>query len=99
VLTYSGFYAMGIKEIWDMVYEYVAFVRENGYFDHRRNEQTKYWMYESIDEQLRGSFYHNARIEQMLAEKEQQVLRGECTPFVAAKSLLDAYFDNNVPMC
>jgi LAO/AO transport system kinase len=93
VLTYSGFYAMGIKEIWDMVYEYIAFVRENGYFTHRRNEQTKYWMYESIDEQLRSSFYHNPRIEQMLIEQEQLVLQGQRTPFVAAKSLLDAYFE------
>ena len=50
VLTYSGFYGIGIKEIWDMVYSYIDFVKKNGYFDYRRNEQAKYWMYETINE-------------------------------------------------
>lgn len=93
VLTYSGFYNLGVKEIWDMVYRYMAFVKENGYFDYRRNEQSKYWMYESINEQLRDSFYRNARIESMFEEKEQQVLGGQLTSFIAAKSLLDTYFE------
>lgn len=92
VLTYSGFYNLGIKEIWDMVYDYIRFVKENGYFDFRRNEQSKYWMYESINEQLRDSFYHNPAIESLLAEREAQVLQGKLTSFVAAKGLLDCYF-------
>ena len=50
VLCYSGFYGNGIKEVWDMVYEYFDFVKQNGYFQYRRNEQSKYWMYESINE-------------------------------------------------
>lgn len=92
VLTYSGFYNLGVKEIWDMVYKYIDFVKANGYFDYRRNEQSKYWMYETINEQLRDSFYHNPTIEAMLADKEAQVLQGNLTSFVAAKNLLDAYF-------
>ena len=92
VLTYSGFYNIGVKEIWDMIYEYIDFVKTNGYFEYRRNEQSKYWMYETINEQLRDSFYHNPKIEAMLLEKEQQVLQGNLTSFIAAKSLLDTYF-------
>jgi LAO/AO transport system ATPase len=92
VLTYSGFYDIGVKEIWDMVYEYIDFVIDNGYFYHRRNEQSKYWMYESINEYLRDSFYHNPVIKGMLEEKERQVLNADLTSFVAAKKLLDAYF-------
>ncbi len=93
VLTYSGFYNLGVEEIWTMIYDYIAFVKENGYFEHRRNEQSKYWMYESINERLRDSFYHNPAIEAMLADKEQQVLQGKLTSFVAAKTLLDTYFE------
>ncbi|MBO4986006.1 MAG: methylmalonyl Co-A mutase-associated GTPase MeaB [Bacteroides sp.] len=92
VLTYSGFYGLGVKEVWDMVYNYIDFVKQNKYFEYRRNEQSKYWMYESINEHLRDSFYHNAQIEAMLAEQEAQVLRGNLTSFVAAKKLLDTYF-------
>ncbi|NDV65553.1 methylmalonyl Co-A mutase-associated GTPase MeaB [Bacteroides sp. 224] len=93
VLTYSGFYNIGVKEIWDMVYEYLDFVKKSGYFQHRRNEQSKYWMYESINEQLRDSFYNNEKIGSLLEEKEEQVLRGNLTSFVAAKKLLDTYFE------
>ena len=75
-----------------MIYEYIDFVKANGYFEHRRNEQSKYWMYESINEQLRDSFYQNPTIEAMLAHQEQQVLQGNLTSFVAAKHLLDTYF-------
>ena len=92
VLTYSGFYNLGVKEIWDMIYQYIDFVKANGYFGYRRNEQNKYWMYETINEQLRGSFYHNPKIEAMLPDCERQVLQGNLTSFAAAKSLLDAYF-------
>ena len=75
-----------------MVYKYIDFVKDNGYFEYRRNEQSKYWMYETINEQLRDSFYHNPTIEAMLADKESQVLKGNLTSFVAAKNLLDTYF-------
>ena len=92
VLTYSGFYNLGVKEVWDMVYKYIDFVKDNGYFEYRRNEQSKYWMYETINEQLRDSFYHNSQIEAMLTGKENQVLQGNLTSFVAAKNLLDTYF-------
>lgn len=94
VLCYSGFYGMGIKEVWDMIYQYIDFVKQNGYFDYRRNEQSKYWMYETINEQLRNSFYHSALVEQKLAEAEKSVLRGEQTSFAAAGMLLDTYFNN-----
>ncbi|AVM53702.1 methylmalonyl-CoA mutase metallochaperone MeaB [Bacteroides zoogleoformans] len=92
VLTYSGFYNLGVKEVWNMVYKYIDFVKDNGYFEYRRNEQSKYWMYETINEQLRDSFYHNQQIQTMLEEKERQVLQGNLTSFVAAKNLLDTYF-------
>jgi len=92
VLTYSGFYGFGIKEVWDMVYEYIDFVKKSGYFEYRRNEQAKYWMYESINEQLRNSFFQNKTIEDMLLAEERSVLAGQKTSFIAAKQLLDAYF-------
>lgn len=92
VLTYSGFYGLGIKELWDMIDEYICFVKANGYFQYRRNEQSKYWMYESINEHLRNSFYQNPQIEAMLQKQEQQVLAGNQTSFTAAKQLLDLYY-------
>jgi len=92
VLCYSGFYGTGVKEIWDMIYEYFDFVKHNGYFDYRRNEQSKYWMYETINEQLRLRFYNNPLIQARLQQAEQTVLNGQKTSFVAAQDLLDTYY-------
>ena len=77
-----------------MIYEYIDFVKANGYFDYRRNEQAKYWMYESINEHLRLNFYNNALVQQQLMQAEQTVLAGQKTSFVAAQELLNLYFDS-----
>ncbi len=92
VLTYSGFYGIGIKEIWDMIYQYIDFVKANGYFDYRRNEQSRYWMHETIREHLLRRFYHHPTIEDLLKVEEGNVLEGRNTPFIAAKHLLDTYY-------
>ena len=94
VLTYSGFYGIGIKEIWDMVYQYIDFVKANGYFEYRRKEQAKYWMYETINEHLRDNFYQNPLIAGMLEEQEKEVLQGHTTSFAAARKLLDMYMSH-----
>jgi len=94
VLTYSGFYGYGVKEIWEMIFEYFDFVKKNGYFDYRRHEQNKYWMYETIDNAIRNSFYNDPVIGNLLKTMEESVQNGEKTSFVAAHRLLDVYFDN-----
>jgi len=93
VLCYSGFYELGIDEVLKMIFDYIDKVKANGYFAYRRNEQSKYWMYESINEHLRNSFYHNDLVAQQLKGVESAVLGGQMTSFVAAKRLLDTYFD------
>lgn len=95
VLTYSGYYEIGIAEIWKMIDKYVDFVRKNGYFDYKRKSQAKYWMYESINEQLKSHFYNNEDVRKHLKEAEQQVLNSETSSFTAAKNILDLYFKKN----
>ena len=92
VLTYSGYYALGIDEVWDMVHRYIEFVQQNGYFDIRRNKQSKFWMYETINERLRNDFYQNAEIEKLMPLLENEVLSARKSSFVAAKEALDRYY-------
>lgn len=96
VLTYSGYFELGIPEVWDMIDRYFAFVDANGYFEHKRSEQARYWMYETIDEQLRANFYNNPEIERMLAEREARVLSNRQSSFTAARNILDHYFGNKL---
>ena len=93
VLTYSGYYEIGIDKVWDMIDRYFDYVRRTGYFERKRNEQAKYWMMETINEQLRNNFYHNPEVRALLEQKELRVLNNEQSSFTAAKDALDFYFE------
>ena len=64
----------------------------SGYYEQRRMAQEKYWMYETIDEQLKANFYRDEEIEAMLKLKENNVLDCRQSSFVAAREVLDFYF-------
>lgn len=92
VYTCSSVTGTGLTDIWADVERYMAFTKENGYFEHNRRRQNKYWMYESINEALREGFYRNKSVEGAIAGFEQRVLDAQISSFVAAKELLDIYF-------
>lgn len=92
VLTYSGYFELGIPEVWDMVDRYFDFVTANGYFETKRREQARYWMYETIDEQLRRHFYDDPEVAGMLSVAEREVLANRRSSFTAARDILDRYF-------
>ena len=94
VYTCSAVAQTGLEEVWKGVEEYLDHIEANGYLRHNRNRQNKYWMYESIDEVLRSSFYHDPRIEESIGDYEQRVLDDKISSFIAAKELLDKYFSH-----
>lgn len=92
VLTCSSIEKTGISEIWNMIISQQAFTKKNGFFERKRSEQAKYWMYESINEQLKNNFYDKEDIQSKLAQFEKKVLNNEISSFIAAKEMLDFYF-------
>jgi len=91
VLTYSGYYAKGIQEVWEMVNDYITLTKSNGYFERKRIEQAKYWMYDSINSRLHDTFYHHPEVEKQLPVMEQKVLNNEISSFNAAKQMMDLF--------
>jgi len=81
----------GVMDVWKNVEEYIAFTKQNGYFEHHRTEQAKYWMYETINASLLNGFYQNEEMMALVEKAEQQVLNNEISSFIAANNLLDAY--------
>ena len=81
----------GVMDVWKNVEEYIAFTKKNGYFEHHRTEQAKYWMYETINAALLNGFYNNEDMEKLIQRAEEQVLNNELSSFIAANNLLDAY--------
>ncbi|MDE7069510.1 MAG: methylmalonyl Co-A mutase-associated GTPase MeaB [Alistipes sp.] len=92
VYTCSSYTRTGLEEVWKGIEEYLDFIQANGHFVRNRNRQNKYWMYETINETLRNSFYHNPQIEALLEQTENDILNDRMSSFVAAKKLLDIYF-------
>jgi LAO/AO transport system kinase len=82
---------LGVLDVWNNVEEYIAFTKKNGYFEHHRTEQAKYWMYETINAALLNGFYQNEEMQLLVQQAEQQVLNNEISSFIAANNLLDAY--------
>ena len=92
VYTCSSHAGTGLEEVWQGVEQYLQHIELNGYFMANRNRQNKYWMYETINETLKSSFYNNPEIEAKMADIEKRVLDAKLSSFIAAKELLDIYF-------
>jgi LAO/AO transport system kinase len=92
ILTCSAFNLSGIDAIWDTINEYCTLTKNNLYFQKKRKEQARYWMYQAIDEFLRNHFYDHSDIKEKLPEIEKEVLERNLNPFIAAKKLLEGYF-------
>ena len=93
VETCSAILPAGIDTIWDMILEYVSLTKNNGYFNENRKKQSQFWMYETIDENLRRSFYQNPELIEKIKEYENMALNDKISSFEAAKKLLNIYFN------
>ncbi|MEA3316662.1 MAG: methylmalonyl Co-A mutase-associated GTPase MeaB [Bacteroidota bacterium] len=95
VQTCSAIKNLRIDEVWSTIDEFVSHVKGNKFFDKKRKNQAKYWMYESINEALKSNFYSSENIKEKLPLFENSVLEGKMNSFNAAKLLLDDYFKGN----
>jgi LAO/AO transport system kinase len=89
VLTASALHNSGVEEIDNMILTYIAITKENAYFNKKRNEQNKFWLLSTIEQQLKTNFYQNPKVKSALQEEIDNLENGKTTPFNAAKRLLD----------
>lgn len=92
VLTCSALTHEGIPEILDTIQHYCDLTKANEYYQSRRQEQAKYWMYETIEERLKHDFFNHEKIREILSAYEEKVLEKNISPFSAANDLLNAYY-------
>ena len=89
VLTASALHNSGIEEINNMILTYISITKENAYFNKKRNEQNKFWLLSTIEQQLKTNFYRNPKVKNALQEEIDNLENGKTTPFNAAKRLLN----------
>jgi len=95
--TCSSLSGEGISEVWKMVQDYLDFTHTSQYFDIKRQQQARQIMIEFIDRQLHDNFYNQPNIKPILIEKEAMLLKGEISPYQAARQLLEVYFEKKSP--
>ncbi|MGY0392011.1 methylmalonyl Co-A mutase-associated GTPase MeaB [Bizionia sp. KMM 8389] len=88
VLLCSGLNHEGIDRIWETIETYVSITQENGYFNHRRYEQNKFWLIETIKDQLHANFFQDSKIKEALKDQIGLIESHKTTPFAAADYLL-----------
>jgi LAO/AO transport system kinase len=93
VTTCSAYEQTGLDAIWEIISEYFELVKSNHYFEEKRQNQNQFWMMETINEQLKSNFYNHPNVLRLLEENKKAVATNEISPFAAAMSLLDQYFN------
>lgn len=89
VVTCSAITKKGIPELSELTAQFFSQVKKSKDFYHKRKQQAKQWLYETIDENLKQKFYEQPEIKAKLIELEQQVLSGKISSITAANIILN----------
>ncbi|GAB4395525.1 MAG: methylmalonyl Co-A mutase-associated GTPase MeaB [Microscillaceae bacterium] len=90
VLTCSALNKQGIKDIFNMFFEYEKLTKQNAFFYHNRQQQNLTWMHEAIQTALEEGFYQHPGVKALLPVLSEKVAQGETPPLEAAQALLEA---------
>ncbi|APG60144.1 methylmalonyl Co-A mutase-associated GTPase MeaB [Christiangramia salexigens] len=85
----SALYDQGISDVWEMITVFENKVRKSGFFQHNRQEQNKFWLYQTVNDYLKSRFYDHPEIKTALKEQLKLIEENRTTAFAAAKHLLD----------
>ncbi|WP_050615689.1 methylmalonyl Co-A mutase-associated GTPase MeaB [Bacillus testis] len=81
----------GMEELWKAVLRFFEKGSSNGSLDHRRKQQTKEWMRQSLAHRLNNWFYSNPTMKELLPTLEQKVMEGGQTVSTAVEEALNLF--------
>ena len=81
----------GIPDLWDTIKTYKDGVQECGEFEQRRQKQHTIWMWNYVRDHIMDLFTHHRAVRDVMAEVENKVATGECTPGQGADKLLKRF--------
>lgn len=84
----------GIPKVWDMIESYKKTTVQNKFFDQNRFKQQKFWLYDSLNQKLKQSFYENPKLKSKLKDYLTQIEKQEISSFKAADQLYQYYIDS-----
>lgn len=88
----SAYTREGLFELWDLVEAFFEQIKGNGYFFRHRQEQARYWMRETINDELLRRFYGDDGMMARMEVLDKEVAEGRVSSFAAAQELLGRFF-------
>lgn len=90
-LITSAVEKLNIDEVIKAIESYKNITTLNGSFSKKRKNQDKYWLHETISDQLLHQFYDHPEIKNTLKNIEEQVINNTLSPFDAADVLIQKF--------
>ncbi len=84
----------GIREIWELITNYIKVRKENNSFLENRSEQNTFWMWEIIDNKISNFINNKAKKEDFIRKIETDVYKQEIDPSYGANLILKNYLKN-----
>jgi len=103
IVTCSALEKNNIEDVWDMIVEYFELANSElvnkdkapnstrSFFHEKRANQNKAWMLKLIREMLDIRLKQNPAIKQEWPMLEDKVVKGEATPYAAAKQIMELF--------
>ncbi len=97
VTTCSALKNENINNVWRIITSYLEVTKKNTFFEKRRASQNKFWLLQTIEDQLKTNFYSKPEVAKQLIILIQKVETGNISPFDAAAKLLA--FNTKIEKC
>lgn len=79
----------GVTDVWELITQFEETVRASGYWQSRRQNQTKDWFRSTITDELHSRFFEDAQRRSKVKDLEQQVLQEKLTVTQAISALFE----------
>jgi LAO/AO transport system kinase len=92
VITSSALEKSGIKETWQLIEDYLALTKGNGFFNKSRDQQNLVWFQEIIQQLLKQQLAKTKGMNLKIQTLEKDILAKKILPSRAAKHIIDDFF-------
>lgn len=90
VTTCSSLENTDIDKVWEIISQFEALTKSNGFFEKNRNEQNVKIFYDWIDFTIKNNFFNRPEVQTAIEAMLPKVLAGEVTPYQAGSDVVDS---------
>jgi LAO/AO transport system kinase len=91
VITSSALEKKGITETWNLIEQYVAFTKANGYFESNRTQQNLVWFHEYMNQLLQQKLVQDTDLNSKIKNFEKEIADKKILPSHAAQQIIQDF--------